>query len=77
MLLAVERNTYASIFNVLITRLNHFTLSHFGSNTFLATLKPNLATSAPRLDTGSLLEITRLGVSPNYILSTELAHPKN
>ena len=33
--------------------------------------------SAPRLDTGSLLEITRFGVSPNYILSTELAHPYN
>ena len=60
---------------VLITRLNHFTLSHFGSNTFLSTLKPNLTTSAPRLDTGSLLEIARFGVSPNYILSTELAHP--
>ena len=58
-----------------LTRLNCFTIYHYGSYSCLSTLKPNLATSAPRLTNGSLLKITRLGFLPNYILSIELAYP--
>ena len=42
-----------------LTGLYHFTLSHYGSHCFLPTLKPNLTTSAPRLDTGGWLNLTR------------------
>ena len=35
----------------------------------------NLTIISPRLDTGFLLGITRLGVSPNYVICTELALP--
>ena len=42
-----------------LTRLNHFTLSHYGSYGFLPTLKPDLTASAPRLDTGVWLALTR------------------
>lgn len=59
----------------IITRLYHFTLSHFGSQTPLSTLKPNVTTLAPRLSTGCWLDFTGLGLSPNYILHAELAHP--
>ena len=36
----------------------------------------NLTIISPRLDTGFLLGITRLGVSPNYLICTEPAHHK-
>ena len=45
-----------------------------GSCAFLPTLKPNLTTSAPRLDTDCWLGFVRLGVSPSYVYDTELAH---
>ena len=57
-----------------ITRLNRFTLSHCGSRTSLATLKPNLTISAPSLSTGCLPSFTGQGVSPCYIMNAELAH---
>ena len=57
-----------------LTRLNRFTVSHYGSYSCLSTLKPNLTTSAPRLDTDCWLGFVRLGVSPNYVYDTELAH---
>lgn len=57
-----------------ITRLNRFTLSHCGSRTSLATLKPNLAASAPSLSTGCLPGFTGQGVAPCYIINAELAH---
>lgn len=62
-------------FFFILTRLNHFTLSHFGSQAPLSTLKPNVTILAPRLSTGCWLNFTRLGLPPNYILHTELAHP--
>ena len=37
----------------------------------------NLAIISPRLDTGFLLGIARLGVSPNYLMCTEPAHHVN
>lgn len=40
-----------------------------------ATLKPNLAASAPRLSTGCSLRFTGRGLSPHYITCTEPAHP--
>ncbi len=42
-----------------ITGLNRFTLSHCGSRTSLPTLKPCLATRAPRLCTGCPLRLCR------------------
>ena len=59
----------------ILTRLNHFTLSHCGSHTPMPTLKPNLATSAPRLGTGCSLGFTGFGLSPNCLTHAELAHP--
>ena len=47
-----------------------------GSCAFLPTLKPNLTTLAPRLDTDCWLGFVRSGVSPHYMYSAELAHPK-
>ena len=41
-----------------LTRLNHFTLSHYGSLRLLPTLKPNLTVSAPRLDSSGWLDLT-------------------
>lgn len=41
-----------------LTRLYHFTLSHYGSHGFLPTLKPHLTASAPRLDNGDWLGLT-------------------
>ena len=57
-----------------VTRLNRFTLSHCGSRTPLATLKPNLAASAPSLSTGCLPGFTGRGISLRYIICAELAH---
>ena len=50
-----------------LTRLNCFTISHYGSYSCLPTLKPYLTTSAPRLTNGSLLEITMLDFHQLYI----------
>ena len=50
-----------------LTRLNCFTLSHYGSNSCLSTLKPNLTASAPRLATSDLPNLTRLGFHQLYI----------
>ena len=60
---------------ILLTGLYRFTLSHCGSCAPLPTLKPRLAASAPRLSTGCSLRFARFGLSPNYIICTELAHP--
>ena len=49
------------------TRLNCFTISHYGSYSCLPTLKPYLTTLAPRLTNGSLLEITMLDSHQLYI----------
>ena len=58
----------------LLTGLISFTLSHCGSYAPLPTLKPYLTASAPRLSTGCSLDFTRVGISPTYISSAELAH---
>ena len=55
---AVKVTTSASVFTV-FTRLYRFTLSDCGSIASLPTLKPNVTTSAPRLSTGSWLDLTR------------------
>ena len=47
-----------------LTRLNHFTLSRYGSYTPLPTLKPSLTASTPRLSTGCLLDFAGQGLSP-------------
>ena len=60
--------------SILLTGLYRFTLSHCGSRTPLPTLKPHLAASAPRLCTDCLLGFIGFGLSPNYIICTELAH---
>ena len=57
-----------------VTRLDHFTLSHCGSRTSLATLKPHLTVLAPSLSTGCLPGFAGQGVAPCYIISAELAH---
>lgn len=44
---------------------------------FKTTLKPHITASSPSLDTGCWLDFTRLGLPPNYILHTKLAHPRN
>lgn len=54
-------------YHLYLTRLNCFTLSHYGSYSCLPTLKPYLTISAPRLTNGSLLEITMLGFHQLYI----------
>jgi hypothetical protein len=54
---AAEVTASASTLSTL-TRLNHFTLTHYGSHGFLPTLKPCLAASAPRLDNGGWLSLT-------------------
>ena len=60
-------NEHIDYYYLFLTRLNCFTISHYGSYSCLPTLKPNLATSAPRLTNGSLLEITMLGFHQLYI----------
>ena len=57
-----------------VTRLDHFTLSHCGSRTSLATLKPHLTVLAPSLSTGCLPGFAGQGISPCYIICAELAH---
>ena len=54
-------------YHLYLTRLNCFTISHYGSYSCLPTLKPYLTTSVPRLTNGSLLEITMLGSHQLYI----------
>lgn len=54
-------------YHLYLTRLNCFTLSHYGSYSCLPTLKPYLTISASRLTNGSLLEITMLGFHQLYI----------
>ena len=49
-------------------------LTHCGSHTPIPTLKPDLAASDPRLDTGRSLDFTGSGLPPDYITRTELAH---
>ncbi len=51
----------------LLTRLYHFTLSHYGSYSCLPTLKPNLTALAPRLTNGDLLGLTMLDFHQLYI----------
>ena len=52
---------------VTITRLNRFTLSHFGSHTPLSTLKSHVTISIPRLGTGCWLNFTRQASHLLYI----------
>ena len=47
-----------------LTRLNCFTISHYGSYSCLPTLKPYLTTSAPRLTNGSALLDYHVGFPP-------------
>ena len=51
-----------------LTRLNNFTLSYYGSNSCLPTLKPSLTILVPRLASGSLLEITTLASHQLYYI---------
>ena len=50
-----------------LTRLNCFTISHYGSYSCLPTLKPHLTISAPRLANGFWLGITMLGFHQLYV----------
>lgn len=59
------RGKYRLLLHISLTELDIFTLSHYGSNSLLPTLKPNLTTLAPRLNTSDLLGLTRFGLSPN------------
>ena len=59
---------------VVLTRLNRFTLSHYGSRTPLSTLHAGLTASHARLSTGCLLGFTGSGLSPDYTVHAELAH---
>ena len=59
---------------VVLTRLNRFTLSHYGSRTPLSTLHAGLTASHARLSTGCLLGFAGSGLSPNYTIHAELAH---
>src|SRR5574344_142198 len=75
MLIAVcGKRKYIDFHAFLLTGLISFTLSHCGSYAPLPTLKPHLTVSAPRLSTGCSLNFARVGVSPTYISSAELAH---
>lgn len=75
MLIAVcGKRKYIDFHSLLLTGLISFTLSHCGSYAPLPTLKPCLAALAPRLSTGCSLNFTRVGISPTYISSAELAH---
>ena len=57
-----------------LTRLNRFTLSHYGSRTPLSTLHAGLTASHARLSTGCLLGFAGSGLSPDYTIHAELAH---
>ena len=59
---------------VVLTRLNRFTLSHYGSRTPLSTLHAGLTASHARLSTGCLLGFAGSGLSPDYTVHAELAH---
>lgn len=59
---------------LVLTTLNRFKLSPYGSKSFLPTLNTHLTALCPRLDTDSLLWFIGSGVSPDYIDCTELAH---
>lgn len=52
---------------ILLTGLNHFTLSYYGSYSCIPTLKPNLTALAPRLTNGDLLGLTMSGSHRLYI----------
>lgn len=69
-LVTLSTSTY-----LFLTRLNNFTLSHYGSNSCLPTLKPNLTTSVPRLTKGSLLGITMLSFHQLYTVHRTGAPP--
>ena len=51
---------------VVLSRLNRFTLSHYGSRTPLSTLHAGLTASHARLSTGCLLGFAGSGLSPDY-----------
>jgi len=75
MLIAVcGKRKYIDFHSLLLTGLISFTLPHCGSYAPLPTLKPYLTASAPRLSTGCSLDFARVGISPTYISSAELAH---
>ena len=57
-----------------LTSLNRFTLSHYGSRTPLSTLHAGLTASHARLSTGCLLGFAGSGLSPDYTIHAELAH---
>ena len=59
---------------VVLSRLNRFTLSHYGSRTPLSTLHAGLTASHARLSTGCLLGFAGSGLSPDYTIHAELAH---
>ena len=59
---------------VVLSRLNRFTLSHYGSRTPLSTLHAGLTASHARLSTGCLLGFAGPGLSPDYTIHAELAH---
>ena len=59
---------------VVLSRLNRFTLSHYGSRTPLSTLHAGLTASHARLSTGCLLGFAGSGLSPDYTVHAELAH---
>lgn len=59
---------------VVLSRLNRFTLSHYGSRTPLPTLHAGLTASHARLSTGCLLGFAGSGLSPDYTIHAELAH---
>ena len=59
---------------VVLSRLNRFTLSHYGSRTPLSTLHAGLTASHARLSTDCLLSFIGLGISPSYTIHAELAH---
>ena len=60
---------------VVLSRLNRFTLSHYGSRTPLSTLHAGLTASHARLSTGCLLGFAGSGLSPDYTIPAALAHP--
>ena len=59
---------------VVLSRLNRFTLSHYGSRTPLSTLHAGLSASHARLSTGCSLGFAGSGLSPDYTIHAELAH---
>lgn len=73
-LLSAVEARHIDIRSFILTRFYSFTLSHYGSQAPLSTLKPCFAASAPRLSTGCLLDFTGTGLSPACICSAELAH---